>query len=268
MFSQIKNFLLTYFWIPVVEENVHYNVPNTIVYSLLFAVLAVYLGYRIIEWLDIEIDWKFSLGLAPYILFASALRSAEDIGVLKSFFFTTPFIFVFLVPFVLFSLFFSRFIEKKYQVSYHKVWFLIGLVSSGFALGVHSFTNLSGFLLVSGTVLVWLIPLLLIRKRNFLDLNRLEVFIPIAAHLWDASVTFIATKFFPFVEVHVLGSFLIQRFGPIAMFPMKIIFIVPMTYYVWNEVENPMRNYVLLLIALFGLGTGTRDFITLLSLIP
>lgn len=266
MFPQIKNFLLTYFWIPVIRENVHYNIPNTLVYSLLFAVLAIYIGYRIVEMLDLELDWKFCLGLSPYVVFAAALRSAEDIGAISSYFFTTPFIFLFLVPFVLILLYLGKFLELKYDIPYYKFWFLTGLISSGFVISFHDFGNPIGFLMVLGVAAAWFLPLFYLKKKKLFELNRMEVFLPLSAHLWDASVTFVATKFFPFVEVHVLGSFLIEKFGSIAMFPMKIIFIVPMTYYVWKEVEYPMRNYVLILIAIFGFGTGTRDFITLLSI--
>lgn len=268
MLFQIKNFLLKYFWIPIVEENVNYNIFNTLAYSLIFGILAIYLGYKIIKKLNIDIDWKFALGISPYIIFAASLRSAEDIGLLKSPLFITPLIFFILIPLVLSLLFVGYYLDKKFSIPYHKFWFLSGLILTGISLSLHSLRNYTGLLIVLVVSLPWIAALFLLSRKNILNFKRFEFSLPIAAHLWDATVSFTAIKFFPFIEEHVLASFLVEKFGPVAIFPMKILIIVPITYFVWNEVDPQLRNYVLFLIALFGFGIGTRNLITLLSIIP
>src|SRR5688572_20219240 len=70
------NFVDTYIWSPIVEDE-GYNIVNTI---LLMVVLALVLGwiYRLLAELGESVDLELFVGIVPYLVWGSVYRVLED----------------------------------------------------------------------------------------------------------------------------------------------------------------------------------------------
>ncbi|MFB6190258.1 MAG: DUF63 family protein, partial [Candidatus Nanohaloarchaea archaeon] len=100
--------------------------------------------------------------------------------------------------------------------------------------------------------------------------------LPVLAHYWDAatSSTALAMTSLPYwrVEKHILATNFIGFFksmglsGPVGMFAMKTLLVVPAVYYLDREFEGERRRYYLFLVALLGLALGTRNLLSAATL--
>jgi uncharacterized membrane protein len=111
----------------------------------------------------------------------------------------------------------------------------------------------------------WIIPFSLILKLFKKKLASYSFTVPIAAHYFDASTT-VTSLAYGGAEKHVLAQFFINNFGPLGMFIMKTIVIIPIVYYINQNIDGEERNYYLFLIALLGLALGTRNLTSLLGI--
>lgn len=265
-FTGVKSFLLEKFWSPVINEAVYYNPYNTVVYSLLFALAAIYLGYPFLKRLDIELNRDFFIGIAPYVFLGGALRSLKDINILDSFLIETPFIYILMFLFTTSALLISTKLEQIKDMSYHKTLFTLGIAALIMLIPFYSIQNFSILYSFSLISLAWITSGYLILKFLKADLLNFSFTLPIAAHLFDATSTYVGLSMAGASEKHVLANYFIQSLGPWSIFLVKTAVIVPVVYYVYTgfEEEDEKRNYYLFLIALLGFAITTRNMLIII----
>jgi len=242
----------------------YYTLPNTIVYSLLFA-LAVYLVYKyILKKIKFKIDTRFILSLVPFIFLGGIMRSLEDATFYQGFLFVSPGIYITVFFITLGSLLLSLLLEKYTKKKYWKFMLAIGSVLCLYNLYQVSFfgiKNWFGVLVVLGLVGLWSLIFGLVHIKFPRYLSRLNYPI-LVSHLFDGSATFVAVYFFSYVEQHVLPGFLIGLGGPWVMFPLKIFIVWPVLYLIDKYVEeDELKVWLKVGVLILGLALGTRDIL-------
>ena len=264
MLSGVKSFLLEKFWTPIVNESVYYNPFNTTVYALLFGIAALYVVYPVSKKLDIDFNREFFIGIAPYIFLGGTLRSLKDIDLINTILLETPFIYFVMFIFTLIALFGSKKLEKMKDIPYHKTLSAVGSVALLLALSFYSFSNLGALIYFIG-VMALVTTLFYILVRIFKsEMLTYSFSIPVLAHYFDASTT-ITSLAYGGIEKHVLAQYFIDIFGPGGMFLMKTIVIIPVVYYINENMEGEEKNYYLFLVTLLGIALGTRNLTSLLG---
>jgi len=262
MLSGVKSFLVEKFWTPIVNESVYYNPFNTTVYALIFGIAALYLVYPVSKKLDVDFDREFFIGISPYVFLGGAARSLKDVNAINTILFETPFIYLVMFVFTIGALFTSKKFAKYQDIEYHKLLFGIGSAVFLAVISLYNFSNFDAVIYFLGMMLTWIIPFYLILKLARPDILSYSFTVPIGAHYFDASTT-ITSLAFGGVEKHVLAQFFTANFGVIGMFVMKTAVIVPIVYYINENMEGEEKNYYLFLIALLGIALGTRNLISL-----
>jgi uncharacterized membrane protein len=265
MLSGVKSFLVEKFWTPIVNESVYYNPFNTTVYALLFGFAALYVVYPVSKKLGVNFNREFFIGITPYIFLVGALRSLKDVNTVNTILLETPFIYFVMFFFTVIALFGSKKFAEIQKLKYHKVFFGLGGIALLFALSLYDFSNYGVLVYFAAIMMGWIIPFSLILKLFKKKLASYSFTVPIAAHYFDASTT-VTSLAYGGAEKHVLAQFFINNFGPLGMFIMKTIVIIPIVYYINQNIDGEERNYYLFLIALLGLALGTRNLTSLLGI--
>jgi len=259
-------FFQEYFLTPFYTDS-GYNIINSLVYALI-AVLLLYAIYEGLQRLKININKEFFYALIPFILFGSSLRAFVDHKIVPYNFLTvSPGIWMFVAGLFLLALVLSwRILKEKYC----KACAGAGLVLvSGlwlFFFRSLSFGNPWGGILIAGLAGGLSLLLYLIFKIVKCKWCKEIAFFPFAAHMLDASATFIAVDFFGAVEKHPLTRFFSELTGSAAsLFFLKLAILLPAVYLVQKEIkEKNLRNFILIAMAVLGLSEGLRDLITLM----
>lgn len=251
--------LLEKWFIPPLMEGSGYNPVNTIVLALLF-ILMIWGVLILFRKEKIRLDKAFFKGWAGWILAIASMRVLDDAGVLTGWFMKTPFIDLWmLIPALALLFAANRFLKKKDFDKWGLPFYLIFLVN----IVLLPFSNIEGGLKTLVVFAPWLFFLVLLRPRwNFMTRANMLV---LAAHLFDASATFTAMHFYGAAEAHVLPSFLINMFGPWAMFPLKLAVLIPVLWYIDKESKGYENKFLKLVIFTLGAGTGLRDFFQIMT---
>jgi len=258
MIDQVKNFLFEYFWLPIIDSSVHYNIYNTIVYAFVFAYVALYLVFPLVKRMDLAFDREFFIAVTPYIFLGGFLRALRDHQIIDTILLETPIIYILMFVFVVSTLFISKKLEGRELVEYHKLTSVIGLVLVLVTLSLFETVN---FPIVFDFIILSLVSILpILAGLYFLKPEYLTYafVIPVAAHFLDAASTIVALGQGA-EEKHVLANIFIDIFGSYGMFIMKGLVIIPITFVVLKEFEGNERNYYLFLISLLGLALATRN---------
>ena len=265
MLGQIKRFLIEKFWTPVANEAVYYNPFNTTVYAVLFGVAALYLVYPLSKKLGIKFNKEFFKGIAPFIFLGGAARSLKDINAVNTVLLETPFIYIVLFIFTVTAIKLSQIAGEKLETEKWKILATTGLIPLALTLSFYTINNWQALGLFTFTVAIWSSTGFLALKALKPELLTPAFTLPIAAHLLDASTTVTALQFGG-SEKHVLARFFIENLGPYSMFLMKGLVIIPVVYYIHEEIEGEERNYYLFLIAMLGFAIATRNLISTVAL--
>jgi len=261
IFSAIKSFVIQNFWMPLTGEASGYNIFNTTFYAAGFALSAAYLGYPFLKKLNISLDRRFFMSIAPYILLGGAARVLEDRGTGESFLFVTPFIYVLIFGLTALFLISSK---KLFDEDYYLYFGTVGAIMFTATVSLYSFKNLLAVPILLVVFGVSALSIYLGTKFLKPELLSYSFMIPVLAHYWDASTTVTALRFGA-KEKHVLAGFFIDLMGPAGMFAMKSLVIIPAVYYIDQEMEGEKKLYYLFLIAMLGLALGTRNILSVLS---
>lgn len=264
MLGGIKRFLYEYYWLPIIDESVYYNPVNTITYALLFGAIAVYLIPWFLEKLDLEFDRRLVTALTPFVFLGGVVRSLKDGNYIDTILLETPIIYIILIGSALGLLFTGKKIEEYTDYNYHRITAGTGLTIIIVFMTFFKFTMLealSWFIFISSLSLAIIYGLLNLLKNSKPLYTEI---IPIFAHFWDASSTYVVLKYGG-AEKHVLADLFIQIMGAKGMFVMKGIVIFPIVLYINEEFEGEERNYYLFLIAMLGFALGTRNILSLIT---
>jgi uncharacterized membrane protein len=267
--------LQEYFIDPILQGS-GYNIINTSVYAIIFA-LAVIGVYKLLKKWNIIIDRRFWLGVFPYIILGSIWRTLQDAGILNNPLFVTPLIYIVVFAVAIITLIFSRGIAKlrpnflsfppvkRKQAqepthNYYKLWSIIG-----FALVLASATflqiqNPAGFIII-GIFALWVIAVFVVRKFFQYSLDNTLLLL---AHIFDATTTFVAIQFFGYYEQHVLAGSFISSIGAWSMYLLKIPVVILVLWVLDREAKGSENAFIKLVILILGLAPGLRNFFRLI----
>jgi len=262
--SEIKSFIIEKFWLPVADESVFYNPFNTAVYSVVFALGAAYIGKPLLQRLSVPLDRKFFLSISPYIFLGGAARSLKDVGIIDTVLLETPLIYFLMFAGVVAALYGSLKLGELTEKPYHLYFGSAGLLALAANLSLYSFTGLSALaevlLLLLATGVGTYVAVSVLKP----ELASYGFVVPVVAHWFDASTSYVALMNGA-AEKHVLARFFTDLFGPSGIFFVKLLLVVPATYYIFTELEGDEKRYYLFLIALLGIALGTRNLISTVS---
>ena len=242
----------------------YYTPVNTITYGIIL-IIAVYGLYRVLRFLRVDIDKKFFIGVLPFIIYGGWTRALNDhaIGIYNSIVFCSPPIYFLVFGMAFASLLLGLALQKiKIHMTYEKTMLVIGGLLLVYNASLTNITNLQGFYYDLVLISFWFAIFLGLHqlKPKFLSLDNAVI---LGSHLLDASSSFVAIMFFGFYEQHVLPSFLIERFGPWSLFPLKIVVVWLVLHFIDKSKEDKFyKNYLKIIILILGLALGIRDFLT------
>ncbi|MEA2033345.1 MAG: DUF63 family protein [Euryarchaeota archaeon] len=278
MLEPIRQFINAYYIHPIIYDT-GYNPVNTLTWALLL-VLCLFLTLKLLKKLGVEINKPFIAAVSPYIFVGASLRVMEDAEL-----FSPPLSYLLITPLIYFLLFFccvamltmsvelsrSNSIDERCEVSGFRCFAIFGLAG-----GIWFFANLVILLKAEEINLPWVlfavigisgIILLVIYTIgakfgvNFLT-EKLNVSV-LAAHLLDASSSYIGIDKLGYSGKHVIEGVIVKYMGSAAgMFPLKLVILIPVLYLLdtqFDEKEREPKNLVLLALLVIGLAPAVRN---------
>jgi uncharacterized membrane protein len=254
-----------------------YNIFNTAAFAVA-ALLSAWLLRKIIaKKLRIPIDENFYFAVFPYLLFGGFFRVAEDAKILPretviggySFFpFITPGIY--LISFLLICAFLaaSHRLSKRenFLGNFKKAgWALAACAALYISISVGKFPNYLLGISIVALAAACAIAFKIIDRAASKSAAKPSELATVFSQSLDGAATFAGLQFAGYTEQHVLGNMVIGSFGPFSFFLLKAAFAWAV---VWvarrefgaSEADRQLKTYFLLLITIFGIGPGTRDF--------
>ncbi|MCW3134900.1 MAG: DUF63 family protein [Methanophagales archaeon] len=274
MLETIRQFIYAYYIHPITHDT-GYNPVNTITWALLL-VLCLFLALKLLKQLDIEVDESFIAALAPYIFVGASLRVMEDAEL-----FSPPLSYMLITPLIYFLLFFCCVAILTISVELSRSNKIRNYVKNyNVPLGVVGvmwfFVNLTILLRKEEIILPWvffavigisgmiLLAIYVIGAKfdvNFL-IEKLNVSI-LAAHLFDASSSYIGIDLLGYGGKHVIEGIIVKYLGSAAeMYPLKLGILIPVLYLLdtrFEEEERELKNIVLLALLVIGLAPAVRN---------
>jgi len=283
----MAGFIEDYFLNPVWDRT-GYNLVNTLVYAGI-ALAAAYLIYRMLKKEKIAIDAGFITSIIPFMLFGSTARvvtDAVDTGVM-ALHAGNP-----IAGFILGS----HFYDYNYFTVTPGIYVVVGLLTIAAVFGLNRLRKpellapvgiilwLSQLALLSPVFTYWSFALMAIalalvgtgigylalKKTGALSIAGLLV---VFAHALDGAATYTIIDVFgpavgkPYFEQHVLSRAL-GALGDsmLTFFGVKVLFATLAVLIVQREASDEQeRNFVLLLLLIFGLAPGVRDLLRMLA---
>ncbi len=278
MLELIRQFVNTYYIHPITHDT-GYNPVNTLTWALLL-VLCLFLTLKLLKKLDVEINKPFITAVSPYIFVGASLRVMEDAELLSP-----PLSYLLITPLIYFLMFFccvailtisielprSNCIGVRCEVSGLRCLAIFGLVGV-----IWFFANLVVLLKAEEIVLPWVlfavigisgIILVVIygigSKFGIAFLTEKMNIAVLAAHLLDASSSYIGIDKLGYTGKHVIEGIIVKYTGSAAgMFPLKLVILIPVLYLLetqFDERERELKNLVLLALLVIGLAPAVRN---------
>jgi uncharacterized membrane protein len=273
-FDFLWDFLYRHFIVP------GYDWVDTPTYGLVLGLLVIFAVVPVLKRLKVNLDGRFFTGTAPFIIMGATARELVDrkLGVYalagdypRNFWLVSPWIFFTMffitVACMLAAMAFSR---KVRSVSYHIPMFALGAIPCAYNLALIALNIKHLSLLLEVTAIFGLFMAFIwfsarIKVLSFLK-NEFNILV-VAAHMLDASATYVGVDYLGFGEQHVLPSLLIKIFGTAAvMFPLKLIVLLPALYVIDDELKNDptARRFIKFVILILGLGPAIRDIVMMI----
>lgn len=249
--------LIDYFLYP---KKSGYDVPKTLAYGIVL-VLAIYGIYELLKKLKVKIDAKLAVAISPYIVFGGIIRVMQDAGMLNSYWFVTPGIYIFVFGILISAILVSVLLQRKRKIEYQKPVFIVGLLLVAFTFFNINIINFQGLLMVAAFYLPWIF---ILRLFPWSAINKSVTGI----QMLDATATFVSLQFFGYAEQHIVPTLFINVFSPVSFIFLKVVGVVAVLVMLDRYSEDKEFNrYLKLIIAILGAATGTRDVITLSALV-
>ena len=272
MLEAIRQFIYTYYIHPITHDT-GYNPVNTITWALLL-VLCLFLTFKLLKKLDIEINESFIAAVSPYIFVGASLRVMEDAGL-----FSPPVSYLLITPLIYFLLLFcciailtiSVKLSKSNKIrdfNYNVPFGLVGVI--------WLFINLTILLRNEEIVLPWvffavigisgiilLVIYVIAAKFGVIFLTEKLNLAVLAAHLLDATSSFIGIDLLGYTGKHVMEGMIVKYTGSAAgMYLLKLGILIPVLYLLdtqFGERERELKNLVLLTLLIIGLAPAMRN---------
>jgi uncharacterized membrane protein len=271
MLEAIRQSIYAYYIHPITHDT-GYNPVNTITWALLL-VLCLFLTLKLLKKLEIEIDKTFIAALSPYIFVGASLRVMEDAEL-----FSPPLSYMLITPLIYFLLFFcciailtlsvklsrSKIRDYNYNVPFCLVgviWLVINLIILLENEEIILPWVLFAVVGISGILLLVIYGIAAKFGVNFLT-EKLNVSV-LAAHLLDASSSYIGIDILGYSGKHVIEGIIVKYAGSAAgMYPLKLGILIPVLYLLetrFDEKERELKNLVLLALLVIGLAPAVRN---------
>lgn len=277
MAFDITSFINEYFLFPMRYPGQYapYNIYNTAAFAII-AIVAVYCIYRLVtRRLRLKIDEEFFFAAVPFVAFGACLRVIQDASLLpREVVVAGVSLFPFITPgiyFLVFSVLVAGFaaswiIGKKTAIkNTAKTGWLFAAVSFLVLISRMCFPNA---MIGVGIIALATVCTLAFKFADKKFLNKKTEKIELATvfgQCLDGAATFLGVGFAGYGEQHVVGNAVMAGFGgPIAFFLLKTVFAFAVIFVARREFsksgsDSQARTFLLLLIAIFGLGPGMRD---------
>ena len=268
----LEEFFNEYFVQPVVNPAYQgYNIVNTAVYGAILLALAFFVIFPLLDRRGIKFNYRFCLGLIPYILAGTALRAIEAAGILAGiektmnpleagFWTFTPGVWFLTFAIVIFGLFFSRWLHKRKKAEFNTAFSFIGLVFS-IPLLLFLFANFSNWLgffavivAIAAVSFGIYFPLKFIpfTKKLATPFNGLVV----SGQVIDSIATGFAIFFYGFTEQHPLSE-AVLGVHPALFLALKVALVLAILYYVEKDIKREnLRGFVRVFLMILGFATG------------
>jgi uncharacterized membrane protein len=274
MTEALRQFIETYYIHPITHDT-GYNPINTITWALVL-VVCLFLTFRLLKRLKIDMNYRFIAAVVPYIVVGASLRVMEDAELLSpplSYLLITPLIFFVVFFCCLALLFLSVTVTRLERLKAYDYTLIFGL------LGVlWCFANLAVLLMHERVAFGWvlfaviaiagvLVGIIYAIAAHF-DIQFLteKVYVSVlAAHLLDAASSFIGIDMLGYTGKHVIEGLIVEYTGTAAgMFPLKLGILVPIMYVLDTQFredaeEIEQKNIVLLALLVIGLAPAVRN---------
>ena len=268
----IQEFIYKYYIDPIIYDT-GYNPVNTITWAVLLG-LCLFGVLKLLEKMDVSVNWDFIKVIIPYIIAGSTLRVIEDAELFEppiKYLFITPPIYLLMFAITVLLLFISIRLHRSGYVNDWKKAFaaagiLWSLVNVGILLSAEHIVNPVHFtaIVLLGTGLTAVAYLLARNRSCSMFTQRINISI-LCAHLLDASSTFVGVDFLGYYEKHVVPTFLIDLAGTGAiMVPLKLIIFIPVIFILDTQFDEDdesrrLRDLMKLTIIVLGLAPATRN---------
>lgn len=272
MLEAIWQFVNAYYIHPITHDT-GYNPVNTVTWALLL-VLCLFLTLKLLKKLGITIDKPFIAAVSPYIFVGASLRVMEDAGL-----FSPPLSYVLITPLIYFLLFFccvailtisvklsrtNRLRDYNYKLAFGlvgMVWLFANLMILLRKEEIISPWVLFAVIGISGIMLSVIYVIGAKFSVKFLT-EKLNVSV-LAAHLLDASSSYIGIDILGYRGKHVIEGIIVKYTGSAAgMYPLKLGILIPVLYLLetqFDERERELKNLVLLALLVIGLAPAVRN---------
>ncbi len=278
MLEAIRQFIYTYYIHPITHDT-GYNPINTITWALLL-VLCLFLTFKLLKKLNVEIDEPFIAAVSPYIFVGATLRVMEDAGL-----FSAPASYLLITPLIYFLLFFccvailtisvklskSNFIGERFQVSGFRylvpfglvgvIWFFINLTILLSKEKIIRPWVLFAVIGISGTIL--LVIYVIAAKFTVIFITEKLNLAVLAVHLLDVTSSYIGIDLLGYSGKHVMEGIMVKYMGSAAgMYLLKLGILIPVLYLLdtqFDERERELKNLVLLTLLVIGLAPAVRN---------
>ena len=270
MSDAIKEFLYTYYIHPITYD-AGYNPINTITWALMLG-LIIFVLLKILKKLGIAIDKRFIAAVLPYIFVAASLRVMEDADL-----FSPPISYMLITPLIYFLIFFCcvailvilRVLSGPNRINDYVVvfgligvlWFIANMILLLRNEAIVNLWVLFAVIGISGMIMLVIYVVGAKLHAKFLT-ESLNVSV-LAAHLLDASSSYIGIDFLGYHGKHVIEGMIVQYTGSAAgMFLLKLGILMPVLYLLdicFGEREIELKNLVLLALIVIGLAPAVRN---------
>ncbi|MHA2347330.1 MAG: DUF63 family protein, partial [Candidatus Hodarchaeales archaeon] len=233
------------------------------------------------------------IAILPYIFIGSSLRALQDVAkqgkvlplyeIFGDRLFVTPGVYIVSILFTIVIGTISIYVSQEYMrnrkffSNWRKTFAFVGvmiellLLVPFIPLIFEDQSNLmGGMVIILGTILFSIIFHYLgtIYSQRFIPESpiRFDEKLAVSTQMFDAIVTVIAIEFFSYKEKHYLPAILFQ--SPIGSWPFLLIKLVIVLFFLWavRGFENRnLERWLLWVVFLLGLATGTRDLLRLVS---
>ncbi len=267
----MSDFISQYYLDPIRDTSLpSYNWVNTITYGVL-ALIAAFLIYKFIEKKKITVDKWFFFAILPFIAFGSVTHVLEDgrwlprlvqIFGFETYPFVTPYIYVLTFLLVVASALVAHVICKEWGEKLKKTTGLIGwLIVLPFVIWLLFYVKHLELLFIWLVALAGLFAIYCFIYQRMFKTSELSI-VSFLAQCSDAVATYLGIKFAGYSEQHVVGNLILGVGGSELFLVVKVAFAFLVIYVVENDVlDVRKKNYVYLLITIFGLAPGLRDIL-------
>jgi uncharacterized membrane protein len=272
-----------------VLANGWFNPLNTTVYSIIL-IIAVYLVYRLLNLMKVNIDNRFILAVLPFIFWASTTRVLHDAAfsgklspALNAFYssniFPTPGSYIITFILALATLLGSLLVQRASGIPYWKTMFVTGAAFTLVNVTMLPAESLFPLWLIGGLTLLWAVvffswrPLLARLGSTPLSnyyhtlLSRENLAI-LSVHFLDATATVVALSHFGYMEQHVVPRLFFPFLGPYAMFLLKALVVLPALWAIDRYAGDPrFTRFLKLVVLILGLAPGLRNLVRLVAMV-